>query len=107
MNDLIARLAELGRGSTVDRAIGMAFGPIDQPQTAASDACRGRGTRDSAHAPNAATRGSDARAVARAPFRDARRSRPRVRSCDQFLQSGIAGFTELDQTPLAPPASAR
>ena len=32
MADLVVRLAELGRGSTVDRAIGMAFGPLDQPR---------------------------------------------------------------------------
>ena len=103
MDDLIARLAELGRGSTVDRAIGMAFGPIDQPRRppAANVVDAAPANRPTSPAPRPAglTPGRGQTAVPRrAPLT------PTGPELHQFLQSGLAGFTELDQTPLAPPA---
>jgi hypothetical protein len=103
MDDLIARLAEVGRGSTVDRAIGMAFGPIDQPRRPPAanvvDAAPANRPTPLAPRPAGLTPGRGQTAVPRrTPLTP---TGPELR---QFLQSGIAGFTELDQTPLAPPA---
>jgi hypothetical protein len=107
MADLIVRLAELGRGNTVDRAIGMAFGPLDQPRRTpgATPAVNVPDPR-----PSARKTPSSPRALGLTPGRGTapvgRRTplTPTGPELRQFLQSGIAGFTELDQTPLAAPA---
>ena len=100
MNDLIVRLAEVGRGSTVDRAIGMAFGPLDQPsRSPVTDAAPATRPTPPPPRPSGPTPARGQSAVPRrTPLTP---TGPELR---QFLQSGIAGFTELDQTPLAPPA---
>jgi hypothetical protein len=102
--DLSARLAEIGRGQTVDRAIGAGLGPLDQP----------RRTPDTPHA--ATARRTPAPTPARSPGVRATPSRgettvarrtpltPTGAELHQFLQTGIAGFDELDQAPLATPA---
>ena len=107
MADLVVRLAELGRGSTVDRAIGMAFGPLDQPRRtpAASPAQHiapsgpaDRKTPASSPALGLTPGRGNAPVARRTPLT------PTGPELHQLLQSGIAGFTDLDQTPLAPPA---
>ena len=108
MTDLVVRLAELGRGSTVDRAIGMAFSPLGQPHRAPSGTTAPTPAADAPRsdrrtpAPTRASRPTPGRGdvpvTRRAPLT------PTGAELHQFLQSGIAGFTELDQTPLAAPA---
>jgi chemotaxis protein histidine kinase CheA len=103
LKDLAARLGALGRANTVDRAIGAGLGPLDQPRRTPS--------------PNAPPEPRPAASLTPAPPRPARPTpgrevavtrktplTPTGPELQQFLQSGIAGFTELDQMPLAPPA---
>jgi len=99
--NLAARLGELGRANTVDRAIAAGFGPLDQPPRTASPS-------QAARASSGVTPGT--RPPRPTPVRTdvavARKARPTPTGAEltQFLQSGIAGFNELDRTPLAPPA---
>jgi hypothetical protein len=105
LNDLAAKLAELGRANTVDRAIAAGLGPLNQPR------------RTPAQAPTVPPPYSRAASgltpAAVRPIRptpretSVRRKTPLTPTgpeLTQFLQSGIAGFNELDRTPLAPPA---
>jgi len=105
LSDLAARLGELGRANTVDRAIGAGLSPLNQPR------------RTPAQPPAVAppyTRATPGRTPAAVrPIRPTPREASVTRKTPltptgpeltQFLQSGIAGFNELDQTPLAPPA---
>ena len=103
--ELAARLAELSRGHTVDRAIGAGFGPLDQPmQTAGGTPATPTPRAASALTPAASrvvrpTPGRGEVAVSRkTPLTP---TGPELR---QFLQTGIAGFSPLDEAPLAPPA---
>jgi hypothetical protein len=106
MADLIVRLAELGRGNTVDRAIGMAFGPLDQPRRtpAATPAITVPDARPSDRKTPAPRALGLTPGRGTAPVGRRRPLTPTGPELRQFLQSGIAGFTELDQTPLAAPA---
>ncbi len=99
--ELAARLGELGRANTVDRAIGAGLGPLDQarrtsapPPTASGSSGVTPGARPSRPTPG---RGG-VPAARKTPLT------PTGPELTQFLQSGIAGFNELDRTPLAPPA---
>jgi chemotaxis protein histidine kinase CheA len=104
LSDLAAKLGELGRANTVDRAIGAGLSPLNQP----------RRTPQQAPAATSASRAASGLTPAavrpvRPTPRDASVTRktpltPTGPELTQFLQSGLAGFTELDQTPLAPPA---
>ena len=102
LQDLSARLAAIGRAHTVDRGIGAGIGPLDQPRRTL-DAAPGPARR----APtlpasgSAAARPTPARGEA-APRRAT--LTPTGAELREFLQSGLAGFTELDRAPLAPPA---
>ena len=105
LKDLSRRLVELGRANTVDRAIGVGMGPLDQPRRtpatvgAQPEARRSPSLTPGAARPNRPTPGRGEAAVTRkTPLTP---TGPELR---QFLQSGIAGFTELDQKPLASPA---
>ena len=100
---LASRLAELARANTVDRAIGIGFGPLaDQRRTpVAVPAVGGMPEARAVAAPRAPrlTPGrSEVTVTRRTPLT------PTGAELKQFLQSGIAGFHELDQAPLAPPA---
>jgi len=103
--DIATRLAELSRGHAVDRAIGTAFGPLDQPrQTPAIGASRVPTPRVASTVTPGATR-----VVRPTPSREVAVARktpltPTGAELKQFLQTGIAGFDQLDETPLAPPA---
>lgn len=107
LSDLAARLGALGRANTVDRAIGAGLGPLDQPRQTQAPA-------PSATPPySRATPGltpAASRPVRPTPARGetlvARKTplTPTGPELTQFLQSGIAGFNDLNQTPLAPPA---
>ena len=115
LRDLGPKLSNLARVNTVDRAIGAGFGPLE----------RARGTPATAMAiPTADPRPTPSPASVGAPSLTTSASRPARPTpargdapvgrrtpltptgpeLRQFLQSGIAGFTDLDQSPLAPPA---
>jgi hypothetical protein len=99
--NLAARLGELGRANTVDRAIAAGFGPLDQPQRTASPTPRARAATSVAPSPRPARPTpvrTDMPVARKAP------ATPTGAELTQFLQSGIASFNELDRTPLAPPA---
>ena len=105
--DLASRLAALTRGHTVDRAIGTGFGSLDEPRRTPPAAA----TSPSADPRAASATPSAARPVRLTPSRGAATRPPRRTpltptgpELQQFLQSGLAGFTDLDQAPLAPPA---
>ena len=99
--NLAARLGELGRANTVDRAIAAGFGPLDQPTRTKAPPQQGRASSGTA---------PGARPARPTPVRTdiprARKALPTPTGAEltQFLQSGIASFNELDRTPLAPPA---
>lgn len=104
LSDLGAKLGELGRANTVDRAIGAGLGPLNQPRRTPPQAAA---VRPSSRAASSLT--PAAGRPARPTPREASVSRktpltPTGPELTQFLQSGIAGFNELAQTPLAPPA---
>ena len=99
--NLAARLGELGRANTVDRAIAAGFGPLDQPPRAAVPPQSARPSSGAAPTvrPARPTPVRNDVAVARkAP------ATPTGAELTRFLQTGIASFNELDRTPLAPPA---
>jgi hypothetical protein len=98
--NLAGRLGELGRASTVDRAIGAGFGPLDQAPRAAAPPPHPRATGPAPGARPARLTPvrTDMPVVRRAP------ATPTGAELTQFLQSGIASLNELDRTPLAPPA---
>jgi hypothetical protein len=99
--DLAARLAELGRANTVDRAIGAGLGPLDQPPRATAPSQQARassGLTPGARPARATPVRGDMPVPRKAPLT------PTGAELTQFLQTGIAGFNELDRTPLAPPA---
>jgi len=99
LKDLTARLAEIGRGNSVDRAIGSGFGPLDQPRRTPASAHHVPATRPPSPTPTSRPTPSRSISVTRkTPLT------PTGAELHQFLQSGIAGFSELDQEPLAPPA---
>lgn len=103
--ELSSRLAELGRGHAVDRAIGMGLGPLDQAQPAPMPTS----PADPGMAPAAGSVGAPQQArhtPGRGEVAQRRRTplTPTGQELHQFLQTGIAGFNELAQTPLAPPA---
>jgi hypothetical protein len=100
LTGLAARFHELRKGHAVDRAIGAGLGPLTQP-------------RSTTPAPPisipAMPTPASTRPVRPTPVREVsvRRKTPLTPTgpeLRQFLQSGIASFTELDQAPLAPPA---
>jgi len=104
--ELATRLRELGHGHTVDRAIGAGFGSLaDRRRTPAAAPVANAEPRAAA---SAAAPGS--RAMRLTPNRGeptvARRTplTPTGAELQQFLQSGLAGFNELDQAPLAAPS---
>jgi hypothetical protein len=102
LSDLAAKLGELGRANTVDRAIGAGLGPLNQPRRTPQQAVTAA-SRAASNLTPAAVRPSrptprDASVTRKTPLT------PTGPELTQFLQSGIAGFNELDQTPLAPPA---
>jgi len=101
LENLAARLGELGRANTVDRAIAAGFGPLDQPPRPAAPSQPARASSGVMPAPRPA-RPTPARADA--PVARKAPPTPTGAELTQFLQSGIAGFNELDRTPLAPPA---
>jgi hypothetical protein len=103
--ELAARLEELGRGRTVDRAIGVGFGPLTN--------AAGTPARAAAPGPVEPRRPAITPAPRRASLTPGRGEATAARRTPltptgaelrQFLQSGLAGFNELDQAPLAPPA---
>jgi hypothetical protein len=103
LRELSARLAEIGRGHVIDRGIGAGLGPLDQPRRTPDAPPVGERrvpsptpSRSSA-LPATPARG-DASGPRRAPLT------PTGAELRQFLQSGLAGFNELDRAPLAPPA---
>jgi hypothetical protein len=106
LGDLAARHSELGRGNSVDRAIGIGLGPLNQPRRTpaaspnvpASDARAASLTPGTSQPSRPAPGRGDVTVTRRTPLT------PTGAELHQFLQSGIAGFTELDATPLAPPA---
>jgi hypothetical protein len=103
IKDLAVRLGELGRGNTVDRAIGVGFGSLDQPRRAPA----ATPPMNTAQPRLASGTPAPPRAARPTPARGEPRRTPLTPTgpeLRQFLQSGIAGFTELDQTPLAAPA---
>jgi hypothetical protein len=104
--ELAARLGELSRGHAVDRAIGIGFGSLDRSRPSQSPQPGGAGgTPRSAPviAPSAPRelRPTPSREVAVTRKTPLTPTGPELR---QFLQSGIAGFDELEETPLAAPA---
>jgi len=101
LENLAARLGELGRANTVDRAIAAGFGPLDQPPRPAAPSQPARASSGMMPAPRPA-RPTPVRADA--PVARKAPPTPTGAELTQFLQSGIAGFNELDRTPLAPPA---
>ena len=101
--DLAARLAEIGRGKTVDRAIGIGLGSLSDPRRTPPIAPGVVGSAE----PRPATPPRPARLTpSRGDVTVTRKTplTPTGPELTQFLQSGIAGFNELDQAPLAPPA---
>jgi len=103
--ELAARLAELARGHAVDRAIGAGMGPIDQPRRTPSTALalgtvtpRGTAAVTTPRVARPTPARGDGAVGRRTPLT------PTGPELHQFLQSGIAGFHELAETPLAPPA---
>lgn len=105
---LAPRLAELGRGNSVDRAIGSGFTPLEQPRRT-PDAAPAAAPPVTPHASGfpTPTFGVPSRPTpSRGDIHVARKTplTPTGAELRQFLQSGIAGFNELDQAPLAPPA---
>jgi hypothetical protein len=111
--DLGPKLANLARANTVDRAIGAGLGPLDQPRR--TPATSPRVTASEPRPASSLTSGtpssltpSAGRSVRPTPARGETTRRtpltPTGPELRQFLQSGIAGFNELDQTPLAAPA---
>jgi hypothetical protein len=103
LNDLSARLAEIGRGNSIDRAIGSGLGPLDQPRRAPEAAAHVAPARPAAPTPQSSasirpTPSGNVNVARKTPLT------PTGAELRQFLQSGIAGFNELDQQPLAPPA---
>ena len=113
--DLGRKLSDLGRVNTVDRAIGVGLGPLDRPRrtppgSASVPAADARSAATPTPvAPSSLTPGAS-RPARPTPSRGGtpagRRTplTPTGPELRQFLQSGIAGFTDLDRTPLAPPA---
>ena len=103
--DIATRLAELSRGHAVDRAIGTGFGPLDQPRpTSAVGTSRAPTPRVASAVTPGATR-----VVRPTPARGVAVARktpltPTGAELRQFLETGIAGFEPLDETPLALPA---
>jgi hypothetical protein len=103
-SELAGRLGEIGRGTTVDRAIGVGFGSLTEPRRTPPEPPAHGATPDARRTPGAS------RAVRLTPSRGdvavTRRTplTPTGAELKQFLQSGLAGFTELDQAPLAAPA---
>jgi hypothetical protein len=100
LTGLATRLQELRKGHAVDRAIGAGLGPLTQARSAPP--------LPSPVVPAMPTPAS-VRPVRPTPTREVsvRRKTPLTPTgpeLRQFLQSGIASFTELDQAPLAPPA---
>jgi len=79
------------------------FGPLDQPRRT-SDAPLAGARRAPSPTPSSssALRATPARRDAPGPRRAT--LTPTGAELRQFLQSGLAGFDELDQSPLAPPA---
>lgn len=103
VTQLAERLAQLGRGHTVDRAIGVGFGSLsERRRTPAASPVASAEPRAAAPDASRAARLTPSRAEATV----ARRTplTPTGAELHQFLQSGIAGFNDLDQAPLAPPA---
>jgi hypothetical protein len=102
--ELAARLGEMGRGNTVDRAIGVGFGSLTEPRRTPPEAPAPAAPADVRRTP------ASSRPVRLTPGRGdvtvTRRTphTPTGAELKQFLQSGLAGFTELDQAPLAAPA---
>jgi hypothetical protein len=107
--DLAARLAELSRGHTVDRAIGAGLGPLDQPRAPGVSPPPVTAAVPTPRAAAAVTPGAS-RVVRQTPgrgeFTVTRKTplTPTGPELRQFLQTGIAGFTQLAEAPLAPPA---
>ena len=103
LRELSARLSEIGRGHAVDRGIGAGLEPLDQPRRT-SDAHPAGARRAPSPTPSAssALRAASAPGDVSAPRRTP--LTPTGAELRQFLQSGLAGFNELDQAPLAPPA---
>jgi len=101
LQDLAGRLAEIGRGHAVDRGIGAGLGPLDQrrrtPDAPGPVARRGPTPSASATVRPTPARG-ETTGTRRAPLT------PTGAELHQFLQTGLAGFNELDQAPLAQPA---
>ena len=101
VTNLAARLEELGRANTVDRAIAAGFGPLDQPQRTGAAPPPARAATSVAPGARPARPTpvrSDMPVARKAP------ATPTGAELTQFLQSGIASFTDLERTPLAPPA---
>jgi len=101
LQEVSARLEEIGRGHAVDRGIGAGIGPLDQPRRT-SDAAPPPARRTPTPRGAPAIRPTPARGQATTPRRAP--LTPTGAELRQFLQSGLAGFTDLDQAPLAPPA---
>ncbi|MDF2774115.1 MAG: Hpt domain protein, partial [Geminicoccaceae bacterium] len=104
--ELASRLAELSRGHTVDRAIGAGFGPLDQPRAPSPGTASAVRTPRVAPAITPKASGAVRRTPVRGEVAVARKTplTPSGPELHQFLQTGIAGFTSLDETPLAAPA---
>jgi hypothetical protein len=100
--DLAARLAELSRGHMVDRAIGTGFGSLDQPKPTPSSSA----AMPPSGAPTPAASGVVRPTPGRGEVAVTRKTplTPTGPELRQFLQTGIAGLSPLDETPLAPPA---
>jgi len=99
--NLAARLGDLGRANTVDRAIAAGFGPLDQPPRTAAPS---QAARASSGVTPGARPGRSTPVRTDVPLSRKARPTPTGAELTQFLQSGIAGFNELDRTPLASPA---
>ncbi len=104
--ELASRLAELSRGHTVDRAIGAGFGPLDQPRAPSPVTASAVPTPRVGRAVTPPASSAVRRTPGRGEIAVARKTplTPSGPELHQFLQTGIAGFTSLDETPLAPPA---
>jgi hypothetical protein len=106
MGDLAAKLGALGRGNSVDRAIGAGMAPLDRPprlpatppDAPSAEPASGRLTPSANYAARATPGRGEPTVTRRTPLT------PTGAELHQFLQSGIAGFDQLDQSPLAPPA---
>jgi hypothetical protein len=104
LKDLAQRLSELGRANTVDRAIGVGLSPLDQPRHKPAPDSPMPDARPAQRLTPGATRAGPTPARAEVAVTRKTPLTPTGPELRQFLQSGIAGFNELDQTPLAPPA---